>query len=93
MFLKQKQVDKLAPELKIKLDRMLKEVEDNLEDLQKEKELYQKQLGGASVISKTKSGWQSHAPSIVSKFSSEPNVYSEQTAEKKRLDEINAKLL
>jgi hypothetical protein len=40
MFLKQKQVDKLAPELKIKLDRMLKEVEDNLEDLQKEKELY-----------------------------------------------------
>jgi hypothetical protein len=45
------------------------------------------------VISKTKSGWQSHAPSIVSKFSSEPNVYSEQTAEKKRLDEINAKLL
>lgn len=66
-------MDRLDPEAKVKLERMLKDIDENLDELQKEKDLYQKQLG--SAVSQTKSGWQSQAPSVVSKFSSEPNIY------------------
>lgn len=90
-YLRQKQVDRLDPVAKAKLERMLKDIDENLDDLQKEKELYQKQLG--SAMSNNKSGWQSHAPSVISKFSSDTNFYAEETKDSRRLQEIDAKLL
>ena len=75
-FLKQKQVDKLDPAAKAKLEGMLRDIDDNLEELQREKELYQKSMGSAMSTSQARSGWQSHAPSVVSKFQSEPNLYA-----------------
>ena len=74
-YLRQKQVDRLDPVAKAKLERMLQDIDENLDDLQKEKEQYQKQLG--SAMSNNKSGWQSHAPSVISKFSSDSNFYTE----------------
>lgn len=72
---------------------MLKDINENLEDLQKEKEEYYKNLGSGHSTSQAKSGWQSQAPSIVSKFSSEPNFYSMEEETKKRMSEIDARLL
>jgi hypothetical protein len=59
-----------------KLEGMLRDIDDNLEELQKERDLYQKSVGSAMSVSQARSGWQSHAPSVVSKFQSEPNLYS-----------------
>lgn len=53
--MKQRNVDRLGPVEKAKLERMLKDIDDNLDDLQREKEQYSKNLG--STISQNKSGW------------------------------------
>ena len=72
---------------------MLKDIDENLEELMKERDYYQKSVGSAMSVSQARSGWQSHAPSIVSKFSNEPNLYTPQNEYKSRLQEIDAKLL
>jgi len=61
--------------------------------LQKEKEEYFKQIGSNVSTSEAKSNWQSHALSTVSKFSNDPNSYMFEGDTKKRIDEINNKLL
>ena len=46
-YLKQRNVDRLDPVARAKLDRMLKDIDDNLDELQREKEQYHKNLGSA----------------------------------------------
>lgn len=54
-YLKQRNVDRLDPVAKAKLEHMLKDIDDNLDELQREKEQYHKNLG--SAVSSAKSGW------------------------------------
>lgn len=44
-MMKQRQVDRLDPESRARLEAMVKEIDENLEDLQREKEEYFKNDG------------------------------------------------
>ena len=79
-LLKQRQVDRLDPESRAKLEAMVKEIDENLEELQREKEEYMRHDG------------QSSSPSKVSKLGSAPNVYAFEGETKARMDEIESKL-
>ena len=59
---------------------MVKEIDDNLDELQREKEDYFKHDG------------QSSSPSKVSRLTSAPNIYSFEGETKARMDEIDSKL-
>ena len=78
--MKQRQVDRLDPESRAKLEAMVKEIDDNLEELQKEKEEYFKHDG------------QSSSPSKVSRLTGAPNIYAFEGETKVRMDEIDTKL-
>ena len=79
-MMKQRQVDRLDPESRAKLEAMVKEIDDNLEELQKEKEEYFKHDG------------QSSSPSKVSRLTGAPNIYAFEGETKTRMDEIDSKL-
>lgn len=79
-LMKQRQVDRLDPESRARLEAMVKEIDENLEELQREKEDYLRHDG------------QSSSPSKVSKLVSAPNVYSFEGETKTRMDEIESKL-
>ena len=59
---------------------MVKEIEENIEDLQREKEEYFKADG------------QSSSPSKVSRLTGAPNMYALEGETKARMDEIDSKL-
>ena len=81
-MLKQRNVDRLDPESRARLEAMVKDIDDNLDDLVREKEEYYKlQTDGASS-----------SPSKVSKVTSAPNVYAFEGETKSRMDEIDGKL-
>ena len=81
-LLGQRQVDRLDPESRARLEAMVKEIDDNLEELVREKEDYYKlQTDGASS-----------SPSKVSRLTSGPNVYVFEGETKSRMDVIDGKL-
>ena len=79
-LMKQRQVDRLDPESRARLEVMVKEIDENLEDLQREKDEYMRHDG------------QSSSPSKVSRLVSGPNVYAFEGSTKARMDEIESKL-
>ena len=70
----------MDPESRARLEAMVKEIDENLEELQREKEDYLRHDGQPS------------SPSKVSKLVSAPNVYSFEGETKTRMDEIESKL-
>ena len=88
-YLRQRACDRLDPVARAKLNAMLNEIDNNLDELQKEKNEYFKQMGSNVSTSQAKSNWQSHALSAVSKFSTDPNSFMFEGESKKRIDEIN----
>ena len=81
-MLKQRNVDRLDPESRARLEAMVKEIDDNLEELVREKEEYYKLQNVGD----------SHNPSKVSKLTGAPNVYAFEGETKSRMDEIDSKL-
>ena len=74
----QKPTDRLAPDQRARLEEMVKEIDDNIDDLIKEKEDYFK-ADGQSVSKR-------------SKISEAPNVYSIEGDKRQRLEEIDTRL-
>lgn len=70
--------DRLAPDQRARLDEMVKEIDDNIEDLVKEKEDYYSN-DGQSVSRK-------------SKIPDTPNVYELEGETRQRMDQIDSKL-
>ena len=77
--------ERLAPEKRARLDEIMADIDENLDNIVKEKEEYYAQLNGND---KTSQGGMSK----VSRLTSQPNIYSVMDDKKNAMDKIDEKL-